>query len=329
MNFEDKKLKLSVFDIPDGLVIDTGKIRKNRACPIEDLPFSGFEDVGWASGKSELSIDLADDDIRYGEYLYLTMRCAERHIPGSLLKALVRKKTEEYLKVNDAGFVPSKILRQIKEEASEALRAYSVPEIKSIWVIITPNRIYSGASSQRECEMLRGLILQTFGIVLPYSTPRIEPQLTNEFLTYLFQLSEEPGAPFTLESPIDLIDPDKEKPCTRALACGEMAKNSSEVCAALQNDKLLSKAKLIVTGDAIPGYDTNDVWRFVLDDKFAISSLQLPECEELDFSARLPEKTAMIDGLISFLQRCVVDFINAYDREEYRAKRIEWINNRV
>lgn len=340
MSFEDKRIKVSRFVITDGWTEEDRRnalenIRKHLALPLDQV--MGEEaDVGWASGRAELNLDISEDECFIGEYIYIAMRIAVRKVPAGIAKALCRKKEDEYRKANMTSFVSRKERQRIKEEVHDHLIPRTMPTVKSVWAVITPSGIvYAGTASRTEKGQFGELFCKTFGkeavernfftVIGKEDAAAIvcdNPDL--EFLTDLFrQTDQDESGNFFAYAPFDFISPDGDGLCTRALAAGDGANLSEEVRTALREKKLLRKLKLCVTD--LPGYDEHDRWEFVLNRDWGISGLQTPEGEEMEFSARFAEKAAMLDACFEWIDGKAREFAERASNPEYPGRKAAWI----
>lgn len=346
MNFEDKKLRVSAFRINGGWSSDDQAgalelMRTRRALKLDELPFDlETVDVGWAGGKVELDVELKEENCTVGEELYLTMRIAKRTIPASIAKALLRKKMADYLRDNNAEFVPAKVRQELKEEVLDQLLRHAVPTLKSVWVVIRPNgAVYAGTVSDTERDQLMYLFQQTFKRELValdvYSLAAEENAELDcecpafEFMTDLFRRNEQDQTvDFDVIPPFDLVAVEMDKLCTRALAAGDSAAHSREVRAALDEGKLLKKAHLLVTGMYLGGYSERDCWKFVLNRNFSMTGLELPESEEMEFAARFVERLEMIEAVFGWLHGQFADFRRRVTAPGYAETKAAWLQNR-
>lgn len=325
MSFMNSKIKLMVFSYDKNAAISIDRIRANAACLLDDLPLeNGVQNIGWVTGNSELDVTLPDEQIKIGESIYIAMRVATRRIPASLLKAVFRKKLDEYKKLNGVQFVPGKVRKQLKEEAENRLIRNATPTIRTAFSIINPaaGKVYAGVASNAEIEMFQMLFFKTFGIMLEpmigvlMDDPDECQEMKHEFLTWLFRLSENGDAEgIYAYPPFDLISLEEEKPCTRSVVYGNAVQHSTELVTALKNRKLLKKIKLAVTAEQIAGFSGNDVCHFTLNSNFALTGLELPEGEELEDTARFAEKIAMIDMLYSWLAKMMQQFCDEWNKD--------------
>lgn len=342
MSFEDKKIKVSAFQIDGKFDIEKAEmmdlLRAKAAIRLDHLAKeNGAENIGWSAGKDELDNELKEENCVVGEYFYLTMRIAKRKISASIAKAMLRKKINEYMRAHDIAFVNRKVRGELKHEVESQLVQNTMPSLRSIWVIICPNgKLYAGTSSNREIELLYSLFYKTFSAeIIPqisfFNDDNIYaksdfPEL--EFMTDLFRRSEVSGVTFMIETPFAFIALDDESPCVSTSAAGAGVARSNEVRTALREGKLLAKVKLLVCGDACPGYRTGDYWNFTLTRNFALTSLALPEGEEMDINGCFIERIDMLDAIFTWLLEQKNLFIERISAGDYQESKSEWIHNR-
>ena len=148
-----------------------------------------------------------------------------------------------------------------------------------------------------------------------------------EFLTDLFRQTEEQNdVNFAVFAPFDLVSPDGEGLCTRALADGDCAKSSEEVRIALKGKKLLKKLRMSVV--PVFGYGEHDVFEFTLTRDLGMSGLKTPEGEEQEFAARFVEKLGMVADIFTWIDGAVLDFADRASKPDYPDKVRTWIATR-
>ena len=337
MSFTNKKIKLMVFSYDKNDNISIDRIRDNAACLLDHLPLeNGTQNIGWVSGSSELDVTMPDEQIKVGENIYIAMRIATRRISSGLLKAVLRKKMDEYKKLNGVQFIPGKVRKELKEEAENRLIRNATPTIKTSFCIINPaaGKVYAGVASKTEVDLFLQLFFKTFGIMLEPmigvimdDTDECE-EMKHEFMTWLFRLSEinETEGIYTYP-PFDFISLDEEKPCTRSVGYGFAAQHSPEVATALKNHKLLKKIKLAVTGEQINGFSERDVCRFTMNSNFSLIGLEMPEGEEMEDTARFAEKINLIDMLYTWLSDMMQQFCDEWnnDHDGFISRKNLWL----
>lgn len=342
MNFlDDKKIKVTRFVIEEWTADDHRNAAENlqlhAALPLDAI--TGEEpNLGWANGRAELNLDLADCMV--ADNIFASMRIAVRKIPAGIANALYRKKAEEYKKNHNTDFIGRKAKREIEEEVKETLLPRTMPTVKSAWVVVTPNGVaYLGSVANKDKEFFRQLFYDTFkkelaerniaGIVPEcfIEKAHLDADADLEFLTDLFRQTEEQNdVNFAVFAPFDLVSPDGEGLCTRALADGDCAKSSEEVRIALKGKKLLKKLRMSVV--PVFGYGEHDVFEFTLTRDLGMSGLKTPEGEEQEFAARFVEKLGMVADIFTWIDGAVLDFADRASKPDYPDKVRTWIATR-
>lgn len=290
---------------------------------------------GWVSGTVALDNNINIQNSHVGGYMYLNYRIAEKKINGELLKAHCERGEAVYLDVNQCEFVPSKVKREIKEDAARLLaNEQATLCIKVIPVVARNDMMFVGATSQNDLDAVTALFFRTFGIepvqisaaTLNESDDFSEFTLGREFLTWLYwnqqEKAERKQVEFALNAPLDFIAPsDNDNGCTNAVTRGELAPIARESRTALREGKLLRKATLtVVSGD--------DIWEGVFDaDKFTFSSLALPAAYgKNSLDEAFTERMELLENLFDLLANAFGEFIEDRKRDDYQNDFQEWIN---
>lgn len=340
MNFEEKTLKITAYSVEYSEekpsiaeLLEMARLR--RATPLQFLSSELDKvDTGWTSGRLELDTELQPDNCMIGDYLYLTLRSACRKINAELLKVTIRQKCADYLKNNVADYVPSKVRKELKEEAIQALEPRAALCISNIPVVFCPNgTVYAGAATNGELDLLAEYFSKTFGAALvPVDAAAligergkdINGTTGREFLTWLLWRTEiDRQVPYMMDAPFDFVSPDDEK-CNQATAKGGQVANSAEVRAALNAGKALRKAKF-----TLHGTEKRDIWTFTLNgDNFAFTGLKLPESEAMDAVGIFQERIDLLDELFDWLKAAFELFWEQFDGGDYDLQKKQWLNLR-
>ncbi|MCP3967932.1 MAG: recombination-associated protein RdgC [Lentisphaerae bacterium] len=319
MPFDRGSVTVTIFELPEKLpenIIELFAAKKSGMLDaVKDEP-----QIGWVSGRTLLETNIDDETAYRGGCIFLHYRKAERKIPSSLMNAICQREELVYMRANETDMVPTKIRREIKEEATEKHLMKMPPSLSGIPLIIdiAAKLLYVGTGSVAQLDNF---------IALFYKTTNIEPfQLTpgmmletmyqdtkndlpgvnfsdvqdeivpgRDFLTWLWYFSEMEGGGVSHEQFGD-FDIMIEAPLTFAFAAdargsaetvvkkGGSPLRAAESKAALQVGKRLKKAKItICRGD--------DIWSGTFDaDNFSFGSLNLPEGEEMDKDSRFAER---------------------------------------
>ena len=277
--------------------------------------------VGWTTGRCLLDSNLDENNVIAGGCRYLNLRKAERKIPSSLLNAIIKREEIVYMRANELDFVPGKVKREIKAQAIEQYLMKMPPSIAATPRVYdqAAKLLYLGTGSAKQIEDFIGFFYQTMNLEPIQITPgtmlndefgKLETDLPilsltdqestdmmpgRDFLTYLWYLSETGAAQIShpqygefeilIEGPLVFAADDMAKGSAEtAVKKGDLPQQSAEAKAALAVGKKLKKAKVTLTRG-------EDIWSGTFDaDKFVVSSLNLPEGEELDPDSRFAER---------------------------------------
>jgi DNA recombination-dependent growth factor C len=304
------------FDMQTALELVKSKLAKPLDAITDEV------NIGWASGKSELILDVNEDNSVVGEYLYLSCRIAVKKIPSGIANALLRKKITEYMTENGVDYVSGKVKKELKEEVTEFLLPRVMPTVKSVWVVVCPDGlVLVGSTRPNDIDSVWSLFMDTFDRNLDrVSDFTIDKKEFSElyFLTDLFRQSDMMIADFSVSAPFTFVSTTEDDVSTGATVKGEICNRSTEVASALQNKKLLKKVKLSVCGDV----ENASVWTFTLDGNGGLSSLQCPESESMDFKTVFAEKVQSIRDLFTWIDDRFDDFNSDIEME---AKFNRWI----
>ena len=276
--------------------------------------------IGWVSGRHLLDNQITEANALRGDFCHVTLRKAERKIPSSLLNALCKQ--EEYVlqKANNWEYVSRKEQKKIREDIIERNLKNMPPSLSGIQVVAAPREqaVFVGASSQTQLDLFvenflkttgvdprqesAGYLLEKFFQTTESGFPKLcfsdnsddEPALGRDFLTWLWFYSETAGVvthpefgefDLLIEGPLTFaFSPEARGAAETVIKKGEAPLRSAEAKAALAVGKKLKKAKFSLTRG-------NDVWSGTLDaDRFAVSSLKLPEGEAMEDEDRFEER---------------------------------------
>lgn len=290
------------FDMQTALELVKSKLAKPLDAITDEV------NIGWASGKSELILDVNEDNSVVGEYLYLSCRIAVKKIPSGIANALLRKKIAEYMAENGVDYVSGKVKKELKEEVTEFLLPRVMPTVKSVWVVVCPDGlVLVGSTRPNDIDSVWSLFMDTFDRNLDrVSDFTIDKKEFSElyFLTDLFRKSEvNIFNDFSVSAPFTFVSTTEEDVCTGATIKGEICNRSSEVASALHNKKLLKKVKLCVSSE-----DDDRVWHFTLDGNGGLSGLECPESESMDFNTVFAEKVQSVRDIFSWVDDKFEDF---------------------
>ncbi|MBR2357120.1 MAG: recombination-associated protein RdgC [Lentisphaeria bacterium] len=317
--------------------------------------------IGWTTGRCLLDSNLDENSVIAGSCWYLNLRKAERKIPSSLLNAICKREELVYMRANELDFVPSKVKREIKAQAVEQYLMKMPPAIAATPMVYDPmaKMLYLGTASTKQIEDFIGFFYQTLTVEPLQVTPgtllneefgKLETDLPilsltdeecsdmtpgRDFLTYLWYLSETGAVTIEhpqygefeimVEGPLVFASGDLAKGSGEtSVKKGDLPQQSAEAKAALAVGKKLKKAKVTLTRG-------EDIWSGTFDaDKFVISSLNLPEGEELEPDSRFAER---MQNILVFNEAWALCFKlyaqSMFDKFEETSKALkDWAQNR-
>ena len=361
MPFEHGTFTVSFFELPcdldDNFIEEFQNNRAGLLDSVQDEP-----QVGWVSGRHLLENNIDEKTAMKGGAIYLNLRKAERKMPGTLLNAICKREELIWLQANpNAQFVPSKVKKQIKEEAREKHIMKMPPAISGIPMVIDPasRMMYLGSSSATQIDdfigffykttsvepiqLTPGRMLETMFQVTQSSFPMLsfcdkvdrEPSPGRDFLTWLWYYSEDHGKvtheqfgefELMLEGPLTFsFLSETSGSAETTVKKGDSPLQSAEAKAALSVGKKLKKAKLTITRG-------EEIWSGMFDaDRFAFGSFSLPEGEEMDQESRFAERMTNLfiftEGFKLFFKKYAETVLSIHWPEEERRIR-EWAKNR-
>lgn len=326
-----KTINLSVFQAQGKINDFFEKINAKKAGKIDSLPKEpGAENIGWVSAVDPLDCNFSEEDITFAFYKVLYIRIAKNRINRSVLAAMVKSRCRKYMQNTGFDFVPKKELQEIKEDAENTLAAKTIPSIRNIYVaFLDDGRVITGAASNKEISIVADFLFQTFGVPFEKTSPSIEEENQGKsFFRYLLMKSKKQEFPtYTVLPPYTFIAKgEQEPPCTKATALGLMASESPEVLASLKDGKELAKIKIAMTGDAVIGGESKDIWTFTIKQNFTLSSVKTPEGAEMGYAERIVEKIDFLLKAISFLTGNIKEFLA--DKENNEKAIEKWINEK-
>jgi hypothetical protein len=187
--------------------------------------------------------------------------------------------------------------------------------------------VLTGASSDSEINLVTSFLYDCFGVEFEKVNPSFDESIAcKSFFRYLFMKQEQQENPvYSIISPLSFTATEDQF-CTKLTANGELASLSPEVLASLKSGKELAKLKIVFTGDAVMGGNSNDVWSFTIKPNLTISSLKTPEGEELGFRERIVEKVALMKIANDFLYNKVKEYLSEKDKNDTAIE--EWIKEK-
>lgn len=363
MPFESGSMTMTIFRMPDKLPEKYLEFfAANTAGTLDSVKEEPV--TGWVSGRHLLEVKIDEETSICGGHLYLNMRTAERKIPSLLLKAICRREELVYMQANNTISVPSKIRKEIKEDAMEKNLMKMPPSISAVPFVIdlASDMLYLGTGSTAQIDNFLGFFHKTIEIEpfhvniedmmyrlfdgktendlpsLKFSfeaTADEEPVPGRDFLTWLWYYSEEGGGKISLDNYGD-FECMVEGPLTFAFSAEAKGAAetsikkgnpmiSAEAKSALQVGKKLKKARVsIVRGE--------EIWSFNFDaDKFVFGGLSLPDGEEMEPASRFAERINFLHIFNLAIQEYFKKFVEAVTDKDYQAfeKKIQkWVKER-
>lgn len=319
MSFENGSFSLTIYELPARPGEDLLKLlamhRAGMLDQVQDEP-----QIGWTSGRTLLETEIDESSAMFGGHLYVCMRKAERKIPASLMNAICRRDELAYLRANNAVLVPSRVRRDIKQEATEKHLMKMPPSIAGIPLVVdsAAGLVYAGATSAVQLDLLVSLFYKSTEIEPRRLSPEFlfetefastensfpEIMLTDmpdgsspgrDFLTWLWYYSEVEGGlieheqfgefAIMIEGPLTFAFAAETKGAAETtIKKGDSPLRSAEAKAALAVGKKLRKARFVLARG-------NETWSGAFDaDGFNFGSLSLPEGEEMEPESRFAER---------------------------------------
>jgi len=318
--------------------------------------------IGWVSGRTLLESSIDENTSILGGHVYMNMRTAERKIPSILLKAICQREELAFMAENNAEKVPSKIRKEIKEDAVEKNLMKMPPSLAGLPFVIdtVANMLYLGTGSTSQIDNFIAFFYKTTGIEpLPVNVNELMfrlfqqeekdlPDVTfcenaehntvpaRDFLTWLWYFSEKTGGRISvgnygdfelmIEAPLVFALADDAKGAAEtAVKKGGSPLRSAEVKAALTVGKKLRRAKLSFCRG-------QDIWSTTFDaDKFSFSSLKLPEGEEMDKHSRFAERITnlrIMHEVVKEYFRTFAEAVRSKDWDKTEKDIISWTQER-
>lgn len=305
---------------------------------------------GWVTGRHLLDRHIQADTAYYGGYLRLTLLHAERKVPAALLRAECRMEELAQMAALDTPVLGRRERAEIRRSVEERLLPAMPPQLKGIPMVVheSTGMVYAGATTTKQVDSLVAMVLHSLGFPVVPCLPdtvslerarldvrdwhptsfspelgdeEAETQAGEEFLTWLWYLSEARGGVVNLEDYGDvgvLI----EGPLTfvhegngaheTVLRKGEPLL-SAEAKTCLLSGKKLRSAKLTLAQE-------DQVYSTQLGaDEFVLRGLRLPDQDAApDAVSRFQERMLSLDTFRGM-------FFRLFDRYiEERRRPAEW-----
>jgi hypothetical protein len=329
----------------DSSLVD--EFARNAAPPVSSLgrePISGW--VGW---RHLFDRELTDERCVLGPYLHAQLMRAEKKVPAALLRAHLCMEEEVELRARGAEFLSRAAKAEVRQRVLETLQPSMPPTLNSIPVVVDfrNDLLLAGALSDKQVDALVAAFRETAGSVPVLLTPESaalrrsglnandllptsfspdtslenphENTLGMDFLTWLWFVWEKDGGVYHLpdgrefgimmEGPLTFFR--EGEGAHEAVLRKGMPLNSREAGTALYCGKKLKRAKLSIALK-------DEVYTATLDMDFAVRSLKLPKCEQVDPAGRFQERMLFIETFWTAL-------LDLYDRFlDLRGSRQKW-----
>lgn len=299
------------------------------AKPLEEV--RNEPQLGWTTGRHLLETKIDEQTAICGGHLYLNLRKAERKIPVMTLRTICQREELIYMQANKVEFVPTKVKREIKANAIESTLMKMPVSLSGVPFVVdlSTEVLYVGSTSPGQlddfiCFFFKTTALEPIHIniselceqlgIQEADLPSIQfsadckpGDLTpgRDFLTWLWYHCEKSDNNIMIEGPLTFAgDGEARGSHDIAIKKGGCPTRSAEAKSALIIGKKLRKAKFSYAVE-------NSIWTCTFDaDKFAFSSLTLPEGEEMELHSSFQERVygltifreAIRDYFLEFVQ---------------------------
>ena len=363
MGFDHGTITFRVCSLPDRLPNDAlERFAAEHAGPLEHV--TEEPSWGWVSGRFLLETQINEDTAKFGPYLHVCLRQAERKIPAALLNAECRLAELSRMKADNTDHLNRKIRKDIKEEIKQRLAPQMPPTFTGTYCAIDPvaNMLYVSATSDKQFDLFSGYFNKAIGFSPLPLTPdnlalnqfqtdpmdipaiNISPEIDDSigatgllgenFLTWLWQYEEEREGilpptklgDFSLmvDGPLTFVA-EGNGAFESSLRKG-MPTISAEARSAMLVGKKLRSAKLILARGK------GEEWSCTMDaSQFVFRGLKLPEGEALDPADVFEERMANLD----IFRQVISELFHLYltvmkdpaKRSDYQKKAKKWVEN--
>ncbi len=340
MSFESGAISSRVFYVPQDLPADAvDRFNANALPSLDSLRADPID--GWVGHRHLLDRPVTEDNAYRAGHLHLAVAQAKRVIPPALLKA--ERTMEELAELQASGhsYLSRKKKLEIKQQVVERLLPTMPPQLTGIEVVqsATEPLLYATCLSEKQMDAFQIQFARAIGYALIPAWPAdvalrrkqinvddlsptsFSPDLEDhqvhhivgeDFLTWLWYMSEHEQGAITLEDGVDLSVM-IEGPLTFHME-GDGAHvavlrkgtplTSAEAKTALLVGKKLSQAKIHLAL-------RDQAWSCGLDaNQFIFRGLKLPEPEEkLDPISRFQERMRLLDQFVGLFFRLYDEFI--------------------
>ena len=331
---------------------------------IPDIEKAGKDPIsGWIGCRHLLDREIADETCVIGPYLYVQLLKAERKIPASYLRAILKQEELLAMKAENAQFLTRKQKAEIKERVIEQLTPTMPPSLTAIPCVVDfrNDLLVAGAMSDKQIDALVPAFKSTVGsipiLLTPDSAamkrkqvnavdlnpvsfspdPSVDPPATSilgqDFLTWLWFAWE------TGDNVWHLPDSGKEfgilleGPVTffregegvhEAVLRKGTPLNCAEAQTALLRGKKVKRLKFTIA-------QGEDIFACTLDDEFAFRGVKLPKGEQKEFNGKVEERMLFIETFSSALFYLFDEFLDLRTDSKKWKKTVadvrDWIQN--
>lgn len=362
MPFESGSTPLMICRLADDLPEDMlERIAKYTAGKLDDIDKDPV--IGWVSGRHLLENEISERTSICGGHLYVNLRKGERKIPSQLLRAICRREELAYMQANDMLIVPKAERNRIKEEAIEKNLRKMPPSISAIPIVVDKKEkiLFIGGTSMRSYDLIAAEFMKAVGVEpIPASVaewmitlmnasetdlPALsfsdrddgEPAPGRDFLTWLWYHAEtQEGKIYVkglqynimIDGPLTFaFAADETKGASESTLKKGCPQISAEAKAALSVGKKLKKAKILLVREG------TDRWNFGFDaDTFTMSSLTLPEGEEMDLHSVFEERVAFLhmlrEAMEEYFKLFASTLLDPEKRSQLEADMKKWAEER-
>ncbi len=351
MSFESGKFGVRMLDIEGPF--DAERFLE-QAADLMLPPLSKIDQesvCGWAGPVGLLDRELPSAS----SWLLLHVVVAKRVYPPKRLDADFKAACARWKLANGAAFMPRKVKADLKDDLTAAALTDAPVGVDGIQVAIDAGRgvIYTDALTDAWLDRLAMLLIRADVTVREVSaeclceqrgvsmvseqpldigdggqTEMFADALSREFLTWLWMMSERGGCveidgrdavEVLVDGPLVLQTAGGGSVVRKVTLDGERATCGRETARALLSNKLLTKAKVMVTSKADRVFEMN-----VCADGLLLKGVKLPDCVSLNADDQLIERLEMCAELWAVVSALVDQFASGRGPEMEAAMR-EWV----
>ncbi len=361
MGFDRGTVTCRICLLPEPLPQDAlQRFAAQAACAVDQV----FDEPswGWVTGRFLLETELREDNVKFGSFLHVCLRQAERKVPTVLLNAECKLEEMVQMKVRNVDHLNRKAIREIKDEIRQRLLPQMPPSFSGIYAAIDPAEgyLYVSATSEKQLDLFAGFFSKAMGFdplpmtpdalaqlkygVEPATVPavNISPDLEDKegatgllgenFLTWLwfFQESHKGILPPTRLGDFQLL---VDGPLTFVAQGGGAYESSlrkgtptisAEARSAMMVGKKLRSAKIMLARNK------GEEWSCILDaSQFILRGLKLPEGDAMDPVDVFVERMTNLDIFRQMLFELFHLYLNTVTdsakRAQYQKDAKKWV----